>query len=349
MQTETTNNGVMVESLGSKYKLRFDDTVVQPSYYRFELEALSQAQQNDQVQVTVNSEGGSLASGIEIANAIFSCSAEVEGILRSSCHSCGSIIFLACQKHDVGLASCMLLHSGNGYNGGTPNQSVQRAKSYKRQVRTLFETVYKGFLSDTELDQMIEEDKEFIFAGEEIVERLHKMYSYRQDQLESYQQEIEDQMWEENTRLVDETLETLDISGKEKEAFLKVRDMLDNTLQEPTEDSVGEVVSDMMDKITDVSEPEQYVSIWSHDGNSIVGNLHFSDNGTNYCDLEFTYMLDGEENCIVVDETYLDSDDRVRLAFIIERITGKKDTEHYDTQQLIDRFISEMYNFLPKN
>lgn len=230
MQVDRANNSVVVEALSNKYKLRFDDVITEPSFYRFELEALAQAQAGDEVSAVINSDGGSLASGIEIANAIFDCKAEVEGILRSSCHSCGSIIFLACHKHDVGLSSEMLLHSGSGGNYGTPQQQIQRAESYKRQVKSLFDSVYKGFLSDEELDKMLNEDKEYIFCGEEIVARLQNMYTYRKEQVENYQQGVEDELWEENTKVIDETLETLDIPQEDKDNFIKVRDHLDRIL-----------------------------------------------------------------------------------------------------------------------
>ena len=230
MQTETVNNSVVVEPMGNKYKLRFDDIVVCPSYYRFELQALEQATSSDEVSVTINSDGGSLATGIEVANAIFSCQASVEGILRSSCHSCGSIIFLACNKHDVGLASEMLLHSGSGGTGGTPTQAIERAKSYKRQVRALFETVYQGFLSPAELDQMIEEDKEFIFCGEDIVVRLESMYKYREGVEETYHQELEDSLWEQNNVMVEEAISSLDISQSDKDTFNRVKDLLDKEM-----------------------------------------------------------------------------------------------------------------------
>lgn len=196
MQTDSVNNSVVVEPLTQRYKLRFDDNVEAPSYYRFELEALEQAGENDHIQITTNSIGGRLDTGIEVTNAIANSKAHVHGILRSSCHSCGSIIFLACTTHEVGIASEMLLHSGEGGSVGTPSQSVKRAESYKRQVRTLFETVYSGFLTEEELDQLIEEDKEFIFGSQEISERLENMYSHRnkvteEALLKSYEEEEE--------------------------------------------------------------------------------------------------------------------------------------------------------------
>lgn len=259
MQTETSNNSVVVEPLGNKFKLRFDDNVTEPSYYRFELEALSQAQSTDKVSLTVNSDGGSLATGIEVANAIFNCQAEVEGVLRSSCHSCGSIIFLACRNHDVGLASEMLLHSGSGGNYGTPSQSIERAKSYKRQVRSLFETVYKGFLSEAELDQMIDEDKEFIFSGEEIVPRLEAMYVYRENVEEEYYQEQEDAMWDENNLMVEDAIKVLDISEEDKETFNRVKKLLDTS---------------MMEETSSVEEPTNFTAVC--DKETYVGDLKVS-------------------------------------------------------------------------
>lgn len=340
MQMGSVNNSVVVEALGSRYKLRFDDVVIQPSFYRFELEALSLAQAGDKVEAVVNSDGGSLSSGIEIANAIFNCKAEVEGILRSSCHSCGSIIFLACHTHDVGLASEMLLHSGSGGSYGTPTQSIQRAESYKRQVRSLFETVYKGFLSDEELNQMIEDDKEFIFGGEEIVTRLEKMYVYRQQQVDTYSQEVEDAMWNENTRIIDETLAELDISSKEKESFLKVRDLLDNTLMEEDSGSVQQ------EEVSGDLDTKGMVDFIKEIGDQ--GELHYYrvDGTLTKDNILFVYSNeDGSLDELLVDESCLDKGDRkamlYALAFICEKNYSKLSTE-----KLIQKFISEVIIYI---
>lgn len=251
MQTESVNNSVVVEPKGSIYKLRFDDQVIHPSYYRFELQALNLATEFDDVYATVNTDGGSLATGIEVVNEILSCKAPVKGILRSNCHSCGSIIFLACHTHEVGLASEMLLHSGSGGAGGTPTQSIQRAHSYKRQVRELFETVYRGFLEESELDKMIDEDKEYIFGADEIEERLQRMYSYRQDCANQYQEDMENQFVEENDKIIDETMASLGISQEHIDIFNQVREAVDNKILQDMSGVVGtESLDDVKENIT---------------------------------------------------------------------------------------------------
>jgi len=228
MQTESVNNSVVYEPIAGLYKLRFDDDVVHPSYYRFEIEALQRANENDKVEITINTDGGSLATGIEFTNEILQCKSPVHGILRANSHSCGSIVFLACDTHEVGIASEMLLHSGGGGTGGTPAQSVKRAESYKRQVKALFETVYKGFVTDEELDLMIEHDKEYIFSAEEIRERLQAMYKHRQSQqsssLEDLFSEQEAQMDKMESVIQKKLLETEKLSEEELSVYKKVQE-----------------------------------------------------------------------------------------------------------------------------
>lgn len=227
MQTESVNNSVTVRQEVTGYGMRFDDIVTSPNYYRFEIEALQVATENTPVDITVNTDGGSLATGIEMVNEIINCKAKVTGILRSSCHSCGSIIFLACDEHEVGLSSEMLLHSGSGGAGGTPSQTVQRAESYKRQVRSLFETVYKGFLSQEEIDLMIEHDKEFIFCSDEIKERLQRMYTYRSQQHSSAMEEMFTLQNEQSEKyeniLIKRLLEKGEITQEEADIARKVQ------------------------------------------------------------------------------------------------------------------------------
>ena len=347
MQMETTNNSVVVEPLGSKFKLRFDAVVEQPSYYRFELEALSQAQSGDQVCITVNSDGGSLATGIEVANAIFDCKAAIEGTLRSSCHSCGSIIFLACHTHDVGLASEMLLHSGSGGNYGTPSQSIERAKSYKRQVRSLFETVYKGFLNTVELDQMIDEDKEFIFSGDDIVPRLENMYTYRAQLTDTFYQEQDDAMYEENNIMVAETLASLDVSESDKETFNRIHKMIDDSLAE--QDTPSNEVATPKEEVLSLELTE--VPFLAEDGTKL-GDISYYQDGDNLGDIELEIELSCNDyvvpTIVLVDSSFLDADYRTELLEIMNKVTGRKYSK-LGTETLINNFIKEVHRQIKEN
>lgn len=315
MQTESVNNSVVVDTKVAGYKMRFDDIVTSPNYYRFELEALSVAEQDTPVEITVNTDGGSLATGIEMVNGILSCKAPVKGILRSSCHSCGSIIFLACDSHEVGIASEMLLHSGSGGVGGTPAQAMERAKSYKRQVRTLFDTVYKGFLTEEELDLMIEEDKEYIFGEEEIVSRLEKMYTYRDNKhSQALEQHFEAEMAEED-KYLDAAIHILkeegELSEEEATRLKVISDKIDSLFSERKDDVENIFKSLSEDSVEDKSlstfkaEPiqeDEYnsVMIWDRDDNE-YGILSWKDGEG----IEFE-LLDEDETLYQINQVFLE-------------------------------------------
>lgn len=299
MQTESVNNSVTVRQEVTGYGMRFDDIVTSPNYYRFEIEALQVATENTPVDITVNTDGGSLATGIEMVNEIINCKAKVTGILRSSCHSCGSIIFLACDEHEVGLSSEMLLHSGSGAAGGTPSQTVQRAESYKRQVRSLFETVYKGFLSQEEIDLMIEHDKEFIFCSEEIKERLQRMYTYRSQQHSSAMEEMFTLQNEQSEKyeevLIKRLLETGEITQAEADIARKVQaatisldekegDSLFETMNNPCEDKTCCVYEESGSEnliISDIKGTQWQVS-FTLDKDDNIGDIYINTANMDY-------------------------------------------------------------------
>ena len=343
MQTESVNNSVVVDTKVAGYKMRFDDVITAPNYYRFELEALAVAEQDTPVEITVNSDGGSLATGIEMANAIVHCNAPVKGVLRSSCHSCGSIIFLACDSHEVGLASEMLLHSGSGGVGGTPSQAIERAKSYKRQVRTLFETVYKGFLNDEELDLLIEKDKEFIFCEKEIVERLEKMYSYREDKNNSAMEEIlqhqNSEMEKYENILLDKLVEEGSITEKDKQIALKVQkasEILDKTLSD-------EDVNNLMnDTFLDESIEEDLPSFMIFDTNDqeyAIVSYEILDGEPIRVELE---LLE-EEGTILVNKPFLQDIPKEELKSILDNLGVKYAWNAGDVRlaEMVEQAITE--------
>ena len=339
MQTQSVNNSVTFEPTPGNFKMRFDDEITVPSYYRFELEALATANPEDKVLITTNSDGGSLATGIEVTNAIANCKAPVHGILRSSCHSCGSIIFLACDTHEVGLASEMLLHAGSGGNYGTPTQTIQRAESYTRQVRSLFETVYLGFLSPEELDAMIENDKEFIFCSSEIESRLENMYKYRQDH---YNQALEDsytQQFAEEDAMVEEALAALQIPVAEREVFDKISSQLEDyfSQEQPvvkeTPVEAEERLKEVVETLT-AAEDEQVIEITNGDNYFLL--YYRYDEEDEVVELE---LQTEDEELIVISKYALEDYDRGFLYNLAKSI-GAKCSHNSGKPRLIDNIVT---------
>lgn len=348
MQTQSVNNSVTFEPTSGNFKMRFDDEITVPSYYRFELEALATANPEDKVLITTNSDGGSLATGIEVTNAIANCQAPVHGILRSSCHSCGSIIFLACDTHEVGLASEMLLHAGSGGNYGTPTQTIQRAESYKRQVRSLFETVYLGFLSPEELDAMIENDKEFIFCSSEIEARLGNMYKYRQDH---YNQALEDsftQQFAEEDAMVEEALAILQIPVEERAVFEKISAKLEEFLSReqpspqetsPQQYTVSEEDATRLEGVVaqlTQMEGDQSVEVLDVEG-ELFGLLFYRyDEEDELVELEF---LNNADELVVISHYALQDYDQSTLYRMCKRL-GISAVHNTGKSKLIDKVVA---------
>lgn len=335
MQTETLNNSVVVNpKLGSLVEMSFDDDICHPSYYRMELNALDKVTSEDEVRIYITSDGGRLDTGIAVVNRLIKCQAPTTAILEGNCHSCGSIIFLAAQNHEVGISSELLVHAGSGGLGGTPAQQKNRVISYHRQLRELFETVYNGFLSPLELDQLIDDDKEFIFGTEEIKQRLQNMYTYRDGEHTKYHQEMEDMLWEENNKAIDETLSTLDLSEDEIATFNKVRKALDNAAEYEDLSS------------TPCNE------VFTPDG---IYEEMVLENG----DVDIFYYLDDEGNVELTNFTYIDdtaypvnsillSDHRD----VVKDVLSYFDVVHNNkanTERLVSKLLTELVSLVEKS
>jgi hypothetical protein len=247
----------------------------------------------------------------------------------------------------------MLLHAGAGGLGGTPSQQIQRAESYKRQVKSLFDSVYKGFLSDEELALMIDHDKEYIFDNEAITERLTNMYKYRNGLQDTFYQEQDDAMYEENNLMVADTLASLDVSDADKETFNRIHKMIDDSLSEQDNPSLTGEPETSVTSCEKVKLTPYLVELpfLSEEGTEL-GSIHFYQEGGNIDDVELVLDRDvfnlSDDSVLLVDYDYLDTEDRKELLDIMNKVTGRKYTK-WSTDTLKTAFVREVYRQIKEN
>lgn len=117
---------------------------------------------------------------ISIVSAIRSSKALVIGSLTSIAYSAASIIWLACDYQEVFEHASFMAHDGAGWSSGSFTQQYKQIEHSKKVLEGLYRDVYEGFLSDEEIDNILD-GSELWLDFEEIIERLNGMSPEQED------------------------------------------------------------------------------------------------------------------------------------------------------------------------
>ena len=154
-----------------------DDDIREPSNYRDVIHCLATCNENDSVNLLVNSSGGRTDSIWQIIEAMKGCRGDVSVTVIGAAYSAASM--LACMAPECYIADSaeFMLHTAHyGSIGTVPNVKGQTDFA-TRQINKLLDQAYKGFLTDKELEEL-KNGKEYWFDAEEAGKRMVKRYKY---------------------------------------------------------------------------------------------------------------------------------------------------------------------------
>jgi ATP-dependent protease ClpP protease subunit len=180
---QTASNGLIrtITTQVNTHLVFIDDDIGDPPMYRDIIHCLATCNENDVVNLLINSEGGRTDSIWQIIEAMRGCRGEVVASVIGSAYSAASM--LACMAPECLVADSaeFMLHTAHyGSIGTVPNVKGQTDFATK-QINKLLDMCYSGFLTPKELNEL-KNGKEFWFNSEEARERMNKRHSYLMSQ-----------------------------------------------------------------------------------------------------------------------------------------------------------------------
>lgn len=169
------------------YDIEFDDDIMEPKYYREDMDVFRNASANDTIRVRINSAGGYLHTAIQYVTNMTATEAETIAVLEGEAHSGASMVFLAADQHMVSPHAAMLIHEPRGGMYDSSAKLHAQADFNRPYIKALYHDYYKHFLSEKEIDDVLD-GKDIWLNAESIVERL----KYR-----NQQRELEEEQWQE--------------------------------------------------------------------------------------------------------------------------------------------------------
>lgn len=155
----------------NQFTVFLDEPVTIPSYYRNVVNMMIDAGPEDQIVFMVNNPGGLWIGLVSLLEALKLTEATTIAVLTGEAHSSASIFSLHCDMVQVLDSATMLCHNASYGVGGKASDIARNVEHTQKTTRALMIDTYKNFLTDEEIEQMID-GKEFWLDAGEIRERL---------------------------------------------------------------------------------------------------------------------------------------------------------------------------------
>lgn len=159
-------------SVSHQHVVYIDELITTSPKYRNVLFTLDNASGNDVVSFHLNTPGGNVDTTLQICNAIANTEAHTVAVCHGTVASCGTILALSCDETIILPNTTWMIHPLSwGLKGDT--KTIKNAVDFNtKQILRLCHEVYFGFLTEEEIDNMIENSTELWMDSEEVHERL---------------------------------------------------------------------------------------------------------------------------------------------------------------------------------
>ena len=151
------------------------DQIDEPSQYNELCFKLKTASPAEVFTLHLNTPGGIIDSATMIIDAIKTSKAKVIANINGTVASAGTIITLACDEVVVADHTSFMIHNYSGGLSGKGHEMKARQEFIDAQLNASFKTFYKGFLSEDEMEDVID-GKDMWMGKDEVVSRLKGTY-----------------------------------------------------------------------------------------------------------------------------------------------------------------------------
>ena len=113
------------------------------------------ATENDAIVIHINSPGGEMFSAIQIMRAMAESPATIIASVEGMCMSAATLIFLSAEVCEISDHSHFMFHTYSSGNWGKGHEQLEQTLADDKWARNLFTSVYKDFLSPTEITDVV--------------------------------------------------------------------------------------------------------------------------------------------------------------------------------------------------
>jgi ATP-dependent protease ClpP protease subunit len=142
------------------------------------------ATEADTVKIYINSYGGDMFSAIQFMRVLDDTRAHVVISVEGACMSAATIIMLCGHSYEISSHSAFMFHNYSGGALGKGGEMYDQIEFERKWSSAIWIDIYEGFLSTTEIDEMLN-GKDIWLTSEEVTSRLEEKMLAAQKLLDS--------------------------------------------------------------------------------------------------------------------------------------------------------------------
>lgn len=158
-------------------KVYLTGAIDEPHNYNEMCYLLGAADTDTRVDIYLNTPGGIIDSAFMIANSILNSNALVVAHLSGTVASAGTLISMACDEVLPTPHLSFMIHNYSGGMAGKGHEMKARQKFTDDHLNEAFKSFYSGFLTDEEMERVIE-GTDLWMGTEEVIERWANRQSF---------------------------------------------------------------------------------------------------------------------------------------------------------------------------
>jgi ATP-dependent protease ClpP protease subunit len=168
---EDISSAISVVTVTSQiYNFHLDSEMLEPENYREIFDILREANENDLINIFINSIGGDLVTFIEFYNLIINSKARIVGYLYMA-YSSAALLALSLPELVLTEFCSFLIHAPSGFAEGKVGDIKNHGEFFDGWCKEIMGSVLKGFLSDKEFEKVMD-GTELWLNKKEIEKRL---------------------------------------------------------------------------------------------------------------------------------------------------------------------------------
>jgi ATP-dependent protease ClpP protease subunit len=212
------------------------EDIGEPTEWTEELNLIDSATELDTIVLNICTHGGSGDTAALFNRALRCTAAHTVAIIGPSCASAGSIIALSAKEWILDETSSLMCHTSTYGMLAKDTDIFEHANFARKQLRSLFESVYSGFMSPDEIQDLIK-GTPLYFDAEDLEGRLDNLTEYRNSKSCNCEECIpdNDEELDENISLEEIISEIVDKKLAEKDKPKKPSAKLTKSMKEAEE------------------------------------------------------------------------------------------------------------------
>lgn len=179
-----------VRSLGDRHVFSTPRYINDISQFDKLLSVCEEAHEDEVIVLNVFCYGGCLDTTKTVYNALRMTNATVYTVNKSVAASGGSILLLAGDSIGVEPFTYTMIHTASyGHYPNVAPEIKANTDFCDRDIRTFYEEVYEGFLTEDELSDVLKGSPLYVYDVDEHKDRLERMFELRKQQEEDFYEE----------------------------------------------------------------------------------------------------------------------------------------------------------------